>query len=57
LVYYSGNGLRVLDEVERAARQSPPFRAALRRVALGDDAPEPVATRLGNLGAMAPKQS
>lgn len=55
LVYHSGNGLRVLDEVERAARQSPAFHDALRRVALGDDVPQPVATRLGGLGAMAPK--
>jgi hypothetical protein len=56
LVYYSGNGLRVLDEVERAARRSPAFRAVLRCVALGDDAPQPVAVRLGKLGAMTPKQ-
>jgi hypothetical protein len=57
LVSHSGNGLRVLPEVEQAARQSPAFRAALRRVALGDDVPLPVATRLGKLGAMAPEQS
>jgi hypothetical protein len=51
LVSHSGNGLRVLAEVDRAARQNIAFRAALRNVWLGEDVPEPVRTRLGELGA------
>lgn len=51
LVSHSGNGPRVLSDVDRAARQSPAFRAALRNVWLGPDVPEAVLTRLGELGA------
>lgn len=51
LVSHSGNGLRVLPDVDRAARQNPAFRAALTRVWLGPDVPEAVRTRLGELGA------
>lgn len=52
LMYYSGNGLRVLDEVDRAARRSPAFRAALRYVALGAAVPQPVVLRLKGLVAL-----
>ncbi|WP_138759968.1 DUF6869 domain-containing protein [Modestobacter altitudinis] len=49
LVSHSGNGLRILDEVDRAARHHPAFRAALRTVVLGEDVPQPVLTRLAEL--------
>jgi hypothetical protein len=51
LVSHSGNGLLVLAEVDRAARQNPAFRAALRDVWLGSDVPALVKTRLAGLGA------
>lgn len=51
LVSHSGNGARVLPEVDRAARQSPAFRAALRNVWLGADVSEPVKSRLVEFGA------
>lgn len=51
LVSHSGNGSRVLAEVDRAARQSPSFRAALRSVWLGEGIPQPVKARLVELGA------
>ena len=51
LVSHTGNGLVVLPEVDRAARQNPAFRAALRTVWLGVDIPEEVRTRLAELGA------
>jgi hypothetical protein len=57
LVSHSGNGLRVLDEVERAARQHAAFRAALSRVLLGADVPQPVMTRLAQLGALGTEPS
>lgn len=57
LLSHSGNGLRVLDEVDGAARRHPAFRAALRTVVLGDDVPEPVRTRLAELAAAGPHPS
>jgi hypothetical protein len=51
LVSHSGNGLLVLADVDRAARQNIAFRAALRTVWLGSDVPEPVRVRLTELGA------
>jgi hypothetical protein len=51
LLSHSGNGARVLGEVERAARQGRAFRAALRSVWLGGDVPEKVRARLVELGA------
>ncbi|CCH90142.1 protein of unknown function [Modestobacter italicus] len=56
LLSHSGNGLRVLDEVDRAARRQPAFRAALGTVVLGNDVPEPVVTRLAELTALGPHQ-
>jgi hypothetical protein len=57
LVSHSGNGLRVLDEVDRAAQHHPALRAALRAVVLGEDVPQPVLTRLAELTALGPTQS
>ena len=51
LVSHSGNGVAVLTEVDRAARQSVAFRAALRHVWLGADVPSAVRERLAELGA------
>jgi len=51
LVSHSGNGLQVLAEVDRAARQNPAFRRALGNVWLGSDVPAPVKARLAELGA------
>ena len=51
LVSHTGNGLRVLDEVTQAAERSAAFRAALSRVALGADVPEPGQVRLTQGGA------
>ncbi|HEY5455242.1 MAG TPA: hypothetical protein VIJ96_07220 [Acidothermaceae bacterium] len=51
LVSHSGNRLRVLDEVDTAARQNPAFRQALTGVWLGSDLPDPVRTRLAPYGA------
>ena len=57
LLHHTGHGLRVLDEVDRAARRSPAFRAALRYVALGAAAPQPVTLRLEELLALDADQS
>lgn len=51
LVSHSGNGLRVLTDVDRAARQNPAFRNALSNVWLGKDVPEVARKRLAELGA------
>jgi hypothetical protein len=51
LVSHSGNGLGVLAEVDRAARQNSAFRTALANVWLGADAPLAVRSRLAELGA------
>ncbi len=51
LVSHRGNGLRVLTDVDRAARQNPAFRNALSNVWLGENVPEVVRKRLGELGA------
>ena len=51
LVSPSGNGLRVLAEVDQAARQSVAFGAALRNVWLGTDVAALVRLRLAELGA------
>jgi hypothetical protein len=51
LVSHSGNGLRVLAEVDQAARQSVAFGAALRNVWLGTDVAALVRLRLAELGA------
>jgi hypothetical protein len=51
LVSHTGNGLRVLDEIDTAARQNPAFRRALTGVWLGFDLPDPVRTRLAQYGA------
>jgi hypothetical protein len=57
LVSHSGNGLRILDAVDRAARHHPAFRAALRTVVLGEDVPRPVLARLAELTAPGPDPS
>jgi hypothetical protein len=49
LVSHYGNGLAVLDDVETAARRSPPFRRALTGVWLSD-VPDEVRTRLTPFG-------
>jgi len=51
LVSHSGNGLRVLADVERAARQNAAFRAALNNTCLGSDVSDVVRGRLAGLGA------
>lgn len=51
LVSHSGNGLRVLADVDRAARQNVAFRSALSNTWLGSDVPAPVRDRLAVLGA------
>jgi hypothetical protein len=56
LLSHSGNGLRVVDEVDRAARANSAFRAALRVVVTGEDVPQPVVTRLAALRAPGPHQ-
>jgi hypothetical protein len=53
LMSHSGNGLRVLVDVDRAARQNVAFRAALGNTWLGDDVPPAVRERLAVLGAQA----
>jgi len=57
LVLHSENGLRALPDVDRAARQNSAFRTALGNVWLRADVPEPVRTRLAELGARVLEQS
>ena len=51
LVSHSGNGLKMLGQVDRAARQNVSFRQALSNTWLGGDVPETVRKRLAVLGA------
>jgi hypothetical protein len=51
LVSHNGHGLAFVDEVEHRGRRDPRFRVAISGLWLGKGVPDPVRTRLADLGA------
>ncbi|WP_376980978.1 DUF6869 domain-containing protein [Cryptosporangium minutisporangium] len=52
LVHQAGGDAELMNEIERAARQEPAFRAALSCVWMGSDVPTAVKQRLVRFGAI-----